>query len=465
MTAFANMTRKELKQTLRTLQDEYNEYKALDLKLNMARGKPESAQFDLSTPMLTNIQTPQDCISEDGTDCRNYGILDGLPEAKRLMAVMLDTEPDNVFVYGNSSLLAMYDTLSRIMRFGVGDGKPWSSYPHGIKWICPVPGYDRHFAICQEFNIDMIPVPLNENGPDMDKVEALVANDATIKGMWCVPKYSNPSGCTYSEEVVQRLAHMGCAADDFRIFWDNAYSVHHLYGPERQDYLPDIEKACNEAGHPNRYYKFASTSKVTFSGAGIAAIATSPRNLADELSHLSLQTIGFDKINQLRHARFLKDAEGIAEHMSKHAAILRPKFELVQEKLSSGLVDVTEASWSKPNGGYFVSFDAPSQTAKRIVALAKEAGVVLTSAGATWPYGKDPRDSNIRIAPTMPPIDELSMALDVFVCCVKIAYIEKLLGEHFNESEMLGFFSQFRSSYASKGCAGKLRAIRSAKCN
>ena len=441
MTAFANMTRGELKTALDALRSEYYNYKAQGLKLNMARGKPEAAQFDLSTPMLTNIATVEDCFSEDGTDCRNYGILDGLPEAKRLMAVMLDTEPENVFVYGNSSLLAMYDTLSRIMRFGVGDGKPWSSYRHGIKWICPVPGYDRHFAICEEFGIDMIPVPLLEDGPDMDKVESLVAGDATIKGMWCVPKYSNPSGITYSDEVVRRLARMSTAADDFRIFWDNAYCVHHLYGPERQDQLMDIEKACNKAGHPNRYYKFASTSKMTFSGAGIAAIATSPRNLADELAHLSLQTIGFDKINQLRHARFLKDADGIAEHMAKHADILRPKFELVQKRLSEGLQDVTEASWSNPNGGYFVSFNAPKHTATRIVALAKEAGVVLTGAGATWPYGNDPRDSNIRIAPSMPQLDELDKALSVFICCVKIAYTEKLLGEYFDAKESEGFFS------------------------
>ena len=441
MTTLANMTRSELKTALSALREQYNAFKASGLKLNMARGKPEAAQFDLSTPMLTNIATAQDCLSEDGTDCRNYGILDGLPEAKRLMAVMLDTEPENVFVYGNSSLLAMYDTLSRIMRFGVGDGKPWSSYRHGIKWICPVPGYDRHFAICEEFGIDMIAVPLLEDGPDMDQVEALVASDATIKGMWCVPKYSNPTGITYSDAVVHRLARMSTAADDFRIFWDNAYSVHHLYGPDQQDTLTVIETACNEAGHPNRYYKFASTSKVTFSGAGIAAIATSPRNLADELAHLSLQTIGFDKINQLRHARFLKDAEGIAAHMAKHAEILRPKFELVQKRFESNLQDVTEASWSKPRGGYFISFNAPKHTATRIVALAKEAGVVLTSAGATWPYGNDPRDSNIRIAPSMPPIQELDEALDVFICCVKIAYIEKLLGKHFENKEDEGFFS------------------------
>ena len=441
MTAFADMTRSELKSTLDALRGEYFGFKAKNLKLNMARGKPEASQFDLSTPMLSLIQTADDCFSEDGTDCRNYGILDGLPEAKRLMAVMLDTDPENVFIYGNSSLLAMYDTLSRIMRFGVGDGKPWSSYKHGIKWLCPVPGYDRHFAICEEFDIDMIPIPMDENGPDMDMVEALVASDATIKGMWCVPKYSNPGGVTYSDEVVRRLASMPTAADDFRIFWDNAYAVHHLYGPERQDKLLDIEKACNEAGHPNRYYKFASTSKVTFSGAGIAALATSPRNLADELAHLTLQTIGFDKLNQLRHARFLKDADGIADHMAKHAEILRPKFELVLKKLDEGLASVPQATWSKPNGGYFISFDAPKRTATRIVALAKEAGVVMTGAGATWPYGKDPRDSNIRIAPTMPPIDELDQAMDVFICCVKIAFVEKLLGEAYDKQELEGFFA------------------------
>ena len=424
MTAFANMTRGELKTALDALRSEYYNYKAQGLKLNMARGKPEAAQFDLSTPMLTNIATVEDCFSEDGTDCRNYGILDGLPEAKRLMAVMLDTEPENVFVYGNSSLLAMYDTLSRIMRFGVGDGKPWSSYRHGIKWICPVPGYDRHFAICEEFGIDMIPVPLLEDGPDMDKVEALVASDATIKGMWCVPKYSNPDGIIYSAETIRRIASMKPAAPDFLLMWDNAYCIHEFEG----DYVefPDILSECEKYGNADMVFEFASTSKVTLPGAGISCFACSEANMEYMKKLLTVQVISFDKVNQQRHVLYLKDKAHTLELMKRHAAIMGPKFRAVVDALDREIAPLNIASWRRPKGGYFVSLNAMPGTAKRTLALCKEAGVTMTGAGATFPYGKDPQDSNIRIAPSLPPVEELEQAIAVFCTCLKMAALEKL---------------------------------------
>ena len=297
-----------------------------------------------------------------------------------------------------------------------------------MKFLCPVPGYDRHFGVTEAFGIKMIPIPMTEDGPDMDAVKELVANDASVKGIWCVPKYSNPGGITYSDEVVRELASMPTAADDFRIFWDNAYTVHHLYDDAAdQDQLLDIADACTQAGNPNRYFKFGSTSKVTLPGAGISAMAASPENIADIKARMGVQTIGHDKINQLRHVRFLKDANGIAEHMSKHAAIIRPKFELVLETLNEGLEGTGCGSWSNPRGGYFISFDAPEGTAKRIVSLAKDAGVTMTGAGATYPYKNDPKDSNIRIAPTLPPLEELDQAMKVFVTCVKLAAVEKLL--------------------------------------
>lgn len=393
----------------------------------MARGKPGSDQLDLSMPLLTAVTTAEDCRAEDGTDCRNYGVLDGLPEAKRFMAAMLDDEPENVIVGGNSSLSLMYEAVARCWNFGTLGSEPWCRLEQ-VKWLCPVPGYDRHFGVTEAFGIQMIPVPMTEEGPDMDEVERLVRDDASVKGIWCVPKYANPNGVTYSDEVVRRLASMPCAAEDFRIFWDNAYCVHHLYDDvAEQDQLLDIGAACREAGNPHRPFKFASTSKVTHPGAGISALAASPENVAEIKKRLGVGTIGYDKINQLRHVRFLKDAEGLAAHMSKHAAILRPKFELVLTKLDEGLSEVGGCSWSHPRGGYFVSFDAPEGTAKRIVQLAKEAGVTMTGAGATWPYKHDPHDSNIRIAPTLPPLDELDAAMDVFVCCAKLAYTEKLL--------------------------------------
>lgn len=426
MTCFKDMTRAERENLLAQLENELASFKARDLKLNMARGKPSAEQLDLSMPLLEALTSYEDCISEDGTDCRNYGVLDGLPEAKRLMACMLDDEPENVIVFGNSSLTVMYDTLARCIDFGTGGCAPWANCG-AIKWICPTPGYDRHFSVTEAFGIEMIPVPLNENGPDMDLIERLVAENDSVKGIWCVPKYSNPSGVTYSDEVVRRLAEMETAAEDFRIFWDNAYCVHHLFDDAaEQDQLLDIADACIEAGHPDRYFKFASTSKVTFPGAGISAMAASPEIIAETKHQIGPQMIGQDKLNQLRHVRFLRDSAGIADHMSKHAAILRPKFELVLEKLEEGLAGTGIARWTKPRGGYFISFDGVDGTARRTVELAREAGVTMTGAGATWPGGIDPRDANIRIAPTLPPLEELSVAMDVFVCCVKIAALEKL---------------------------------------
>ena len=378
-------------------------------------------------PMLDIMTSASDPHAADGSDLRNYGVLDGLPEAKELMASMLEDDPANVIVFGNSSLNIMYDTIARLWMFGTQGSTPWCKLD-SVKFICPVPGYDRHFGVTQEFGIEMIPVPMNEDGPDMDAVEKLAAEDASVKGIWCVPKYSNPGGVTYSDEVVRRLASMKTAAEDFRIMWDNAYTVHHLSAdPAQQDQLLDIAKACAEAGTTERYYKFASTSKVTLPGAGIAAMAASPANIAEVKKRMGVQTIGHDKINQMRHVLFLKDAQGIAEHMAKHAAIIAPKFELVLSKLEEGLAGCGVGSWTKPRGGYFVSFDAAEGTAKRVVALAKEAGVTMTGAGATWPYKNDPQDSNIRIAPTLPPLEELDQALDVFVVCVKLAAVEKLL--------------------------------------
>ena len=428
MPTYAEMGPGELAALKKELERAYEEIKARGLALNMARGKPAQAQLDLSMPLLKAVTSAEDCTSADGTDCRNYGVGFGLPEAKKLMAAMLDDEPDNVIVMGNSSLNAMHDALMRCWTFGTLGSTPWGKLD-AVKWICPSPGYDRHFAMTEELGIEMIAVPMTDEGPDMDEVERIAASDASVKGIWCVPKYSNPDGVTYSDEVVRRLAAMECAAEDFRIFWDNAYCVHHLFDDEAErDRLLDIAAACREAGTENRPFKFASTSKVTFPGAGISAIAASPGNIAEVKRRMAVQTVGHDKLNQLRHVRFLRDAEGLAAHMSKHAAILRPKFDLVNHKLAEGLSDTGGCLWSKPRGGYFVSFFAPQGCARRIVELAKEAGVEMTGAGATYPYGRDPRDAKIRIAPTLPPLEELAEALDVFVICVKLAYVEKLLG-------------------------------------
>lgn len=427
MAFYADMTKEELTSLKAALEEEYETFKQRGLSLNMARGKPAANQLDLSMPMLDIVNSNGPIKDAAGNDVRNYGIVDGIAEARELMASILDDNADTTIVFGNSSLNIMYDTVARCWMFGTLGSTPWCQLDE-VKFLCPVPGYDRHFGVTEAFGIKMLPVPMTENGPDMDIVEALVADDAAIKGIWCVPKYSNPGGVTYSDEVVDRLASMKCTAPDFRIFWDNAYAVHHLFdNPAEQDQLKDIAKACQAAGNQNRYFKFASTSKITFPGAGISALAASSDNVAEIKKRMGVQTIGHDKINELRHALFLKDGDGVAAHMAKHAAILRPKFELVLSVLEENLAPTGCGSWSNPRGGYFVSFDAPEGTAKRIVSLAKEAGVTMTGAGATYPYKDDPRDSNIRIAPTLPPLEELKEAMEVFVCCVRLASVEKLL--------------------------------------
>lgn len=423
--SYVDYDRDRLERLKCDLEREYAEHCAKGLSLNMARGKPSSAQLELSLPLLDVVDAASELIAEDGTDCRNYGMMDGIAEAKKLMGDVMEHDPSLVCVFGNSSLNIMFDLVTCGMMHGYLGSTPWKDLD-SVKWLCPVPGYDRHFAITQSYGIEMIPIALDENGPDMDEVERLVAQDDSIKGIWCVPQYSNPSGIVYSDETVERLAAMPCAAEDFRIFWDNAYCVHHLY-EERAAHVSDIAKACEKAGNSDRYFKFASTSKVTFPGAGIAAVAASERNIAEIKARIGIQTVGYDKLNQLRHVRFLENAVGVASHMEKHAAILRPKFELVDSMLEEGLRETGCASWSKPDGGYFVSFDGLPNTAKRTVALAREAGVVMTGAGATWPYKNDPADSNIRIAPTLPPLDELEQAMTVFVCCVKLAAVETLL--------------------------------------
>ena len=427
MTSYTEMRASELREELGSLKARYDAIVEKGLSLDMSRGKPAPAQLDLSTPMLTILSDGADCFSEDGIDCRNYGTLEGIVEARRLMACMLDDDPDTTIVLGSSSLTAMYDTIARGLDYGFLGERPWSDYDR-ISFICVVPGYDRHFTILDSFGIDMVCVPMLPTGPDMAMVESIVADDETVKGIWCVPKYSNPTGVTYSDETVRRLASMECAAPDFRILWDNAYCVHDLYPrPSDQDHLLDIRKACEEAGTRDRYLKFASTSKVTFAGGGICAMAASEANVAEAKARLSSQMIGGDKLSQLRHARFLPDEDALRSHMSALADVIRPKFELVEDRLADSLGDLGIARWTDPKGGYFVSFDGLDGTARRTVSLAKDAGVVLTSAGATYPHGDDPHDSNIRIAPTMPSLDELSEALDVFTCCVRIAAIEALL--------------------------------------
>lgn len=393
----------------------------------MSRGKPCTEQLDISMGMMDILGSGSDLRCDDGTDCRNYGVLDGLYEAKSLLGQISEVPPENIIIYGNSSLNVMYDTISRSITHGVMGNTPWSKLDK-VKFLCPVPGYDRHFAITEYFGIDMIHVPMTETGPDMELVERLVAEDESIKGIWCVPKYSNPQGITYSDETVRRFARLKPAAKDFRIYWDNAYSIHHLYD-EDQDNILEILAECKRWGNPDMVYKFTSTSKISFPGSGLAAIAASENNLSYIKKQLGIQTIGHDKVNQLRHVRFFKDMAGVTEHMRKHAEILRPKFEAVLDLLESELGGLEIGSWYKPKGGYFISFDSLEGCAKKIVDKAKKAGVVMTPAGATYPYGKDPLDSNIRIAPTFPSSQDLQTATDLFVLCVKLVSIDKLLGE------------------------------------
>ncbi len=424
---YAEMTKQELEQEIVKLKAEYKKYQEMELSLNMARGKPCKEQLDLSMGMMDALNSDADLCCEDGTDCRNYGVLTGIKEAKVLIGAMMENKPENIIIYGNSSLNVMYDTVSRAYTHGVMGNTPWCKLDK-VKFLCPVPGYDRHFAITEYFGIEMIPVQMTPTGPDMDEVEKLVANDESIKGIWCVPKYSNPQGYSYSDETVRRFARLRPAARDFRIFWDNAYGIHHLYDGE-QDYLIEILEECKKAGSPDLVYKFSSTSKITFPGSGIAAIATSLNNLEEIKAQLSYQTIGHDKVNQLRHVRFFGDIKGMKEHMRKHAAIIRPKFEAVLSTLERDLAPCGVGSWTNPKGGYFISFDAPDGCAKAIVDRAKKAGVMMTNAGATYPYGKDPHDSNIRIAPTFPNLNDLRLAMDVFTVCVRLVAADKMLKE------------------------------------
>jgi len=422
---YNDMSKEELLALKESLNKEYAEAKAKGLALDMSRGKPSAKQLDVSLGLLDTINSSSDLKALDGTDCRNYGVLDGIPEAKKLMADMMGTTPDHVIVYGNASLNIMFDQISRAYTHGILGNTPWCKLDK-VKFLCPVPGYDRHFAITERFGIEMINIPMSESGPDMGMVEEYVSNDASVKGIWCVPKYSNPQGYTYSEETVKRMAALKPAAEDFRIFWDNAYVIHDLYD-DNKDEIADIISECEKAGNPDMVFEFASTSKVSFPGSGIAALATSANNIADIKKQLTIQTIGHDKLNQLRHVRFFKDINGLKEHMRKHAEFIRPKFEAVESVLEEELSGLGIGSWTEPKGGYFISFDAMDGCAKAIVAKCKEAGVKLTGAGATFPYGKDPKDSNIRIAPSFPTPEEMKQAADLFVLCVKLVSVEKLL--------------------------------------
>ena len=425
MKAYSELTKEELLQLKNELDAAYEDAKKKGLQLDMSRGKPSAEQLDMSMGLLDVLNSTSDCKSENGTDCRNYGVLEGLWEARVLMADMMDTKPENVIVFGNASLNIMFDTVSRSMIKGVCGSTPWCKLDK-VKFLCPVPGYDRHFAITQQFGIEMINIPMTQDGPDMDLVEKYVNSDPAVKGIWCVPKYSNPQGYTYSDETVKRFAALKPAAEDFRIFWDNAYAIHDLY-EDRSDTLLDLMSECEKAGNPDMVYEFCSTSKVTFPGSGISAIAASKGNLDFIKNIMTIQTIGFDKMNQFRHVHYFKNIEGMKEHMKKHAAIMRPKFEAVLSILEEGLAGLEIGTWTKPNGGYFISFETLEGCAKAVVAKCKEAGVILTGAGATYPYKKDPADSNIRLAPTFPTLEELKQAAELFVLCVKLVSVEKLL--------------------------------------
>lgn len=429
MKAYREMSRDELLQEKRVLEAQFEEVKAKDLKLDMSRGKPAQAQLDIANGMMDALNSESDLKCESGIDCRNYGVLTGIPEAKKLLGDMSEVPADNMIIYGNSSLNLMFDTVSRSMTHGVLGSTPWYKLDK-VKFLCPSPGYDRHFAITEYFGIENVIIPMLPTGPDMDMVEELVSTDPSVKGIWCVPKYSNPLGITFSDETVLRFAHLKPAAEDFRIYWDNAYSIHHLYDePENQDFLLEILGECVKAGNPDIVYKFISTSKVSFPGSGVAAITASKRNLQDLEKSMTIQTIGHDKVNQLRHVRFFKDMDGMHAHMRKHAAILRPKFEAVLDGLEKNLGGLEIGQWTKPRGGYFISFDSLEGCAKKIVAKAKEAGLIMTKAGATFPYGKDPKDSNIRIAPSYPTPEELAIATEIFVLSVKLVSIDKILEE------------------------------------
>ena len=422
MTAYPEMTAEERRAEYARLQKEFDDLKARGLSLNMARGKPGKAQLDLVSDIFGLMQKSEDYVS-DGIDVRNYGEMTGLPAAKRLFADILGCKPEQVFVGGNASLQLMYDTISKAYTHGLlHSERPWCR-EEKVKWLCPAPGYDRHFKITESFGFELITIPMTENGPDMDAVEEAV-KDPTVKGIWCVPKYSNPDGIIYSDETIRRMASLNPAAPDFLIMWDNAYCIHEFEG----DYVefPDILSECEKAGHPDMVFEFASTSKVTLPGAGISCFATSEANMEYMKKLLTVQVISFDKVNQQRHVLYLKDKAHTLELMKKHAAIMGPKFRAVVDTLDKEIAPLNIATWGRPKGGYFVSLNAMPGTAKRTLALCKEAGVTMTNAGATFPYGKDPQDSNIRIAPSLPPVEELEQAIAVFCVCLKMAALEKL---------------------------------------
>ncbi len=427
MKAYQEMGKQELTALKAQLETAYEEAKGKGLKLDMSRGKPGASQLDLVSDMMDVLHSDSDMRTENGFDVRNYGLMDGIPEAKRLMGEIMGVSGENVIVCGNASLSIMYDMVCRSVTHGVMGNTPWCRLDK-VKFLCPAPGYDRHFAITQHFGIEMITVPMTPQGPDMDMVERLVTEDETVKGIWCVPKYSNPQGYTYSRETVERFANLKPAAKDFRIYWDNAYAVHLLY-EDREDELAEILGLCEQAGNPDLVYEFCSTSKISFAGAGVAAVAASKANLEEIRKSMTIRTIGYDKVNQLRHVRYFKDINGIREHMKQQAAQVRPKFEAVLKVLDRELSGLDIGTWTNPNGGYFISFDAMEGCARKIVARCKEAGVVLTGAGATFPYGVDPKDSNIRIAPSFPTPEEMTMATELFVLCVKLTSVEKLLEE------------------------------------
>ena len=423
MKEYAKFSKDELQKELAALNAKYEDYKNMGLKLDLSRGKPNSDQLDISLPLLSEARPREKCFSENGVDCRNYGVLDGIPEMKRLFAEMLGIKTEYIAVGGNSSLQLMYDTLARAMLFGVlGSERPWCE-EKSRKWICITPGYDRHFKMTELFGFELLSVPMTSTGPDMDLVEKLVL-DPTVKGIWCVPKYSNPSGNTYSDETVRRLASMKCGAPDFRIMWDNAYAVHDL--SEEGDKLLDIFTEAEKCGTLDRIFYFTSTSKITFPGAGVAMLAASPANLKNIEQFLGVQTIGYDKLNQLRHTAYFKDAAAVHAHMMKLAEFIGKKFDITLRALDS-LKGLGIAEWTEPKGGYFVSLDVLPGTAKRVYELMKGAGVTLTSVGATYPYGIDPEDKNLRIAPTYPTDDEVKAATEILVLTVKLAAVEKLL--------------------------------------
>ncbi len=404
---------------------EFEKYKEQNLQLNLARGNPSKAQLDLSMKMLDIVNSHSVLDSEDGIDCRNYGGLDGLFEAKAFMAELLGVHPNKVMVFGNSSLQIMFQAINFAMVDGVSGCEPMM-FQKDRKWLCPVPGYDRHFNITMKFGFELIPVPMTDEGPDMDVVRSYVEKDPSVKGIWCVPKYSNPGGVVYSQRVCEEFAALEPAAHDFRIFWDNAYCVHGLY-PDHEDTIPDIVGLCEKAGHPDLVYEFCSTSKISFPGAGISAVATSVHNQKGFKSFLQYATIGPNKINQLRQVRFFKNLANVKKHMAKHADIMRPKFELVESILEKELGGTGMAEWTKPRGGYFISLNTLPGCAKRVVALAKEAGVTFTNAGATYPYGIDPQDSNIRLAPSFATPEQIEPATEILCTCIHLATYEKLL--------------------------------------